>query len=101
MQTRGKVRGLADDIVFGNSAADNDHSGGDPYASAQRFGQLQSRDRIDDRQGAPRRPLGIVLVRSGIAEIDQDPVAHISGDEAVETLHYLIDGMVIGSDQVP
>ena len=34
----------------------------------------------------PDRPLGIVLVRLRIAEIDEHPVAHVLGDKAAEAL---------------
>ena len=37
-----------------------------------------------DAQPRPDRPLGIVLMRSRVAEIDQHAVAHVLGDKAVE-----------------
>ena len=39
-------------------------------------------DRLDHRKPSPNRPLGVVLVRLGIAEIRQYPIAHVLGDEA-------------------
>ena len=48
-----------------------------------------------------RRALGIVLTRVRIAEIDQDAVAHIAGDEARETPYDLGHRVVIGANQVP
>jgi len=40
-------------------------------------------------------------VRARIAEIDHDPVAHISCYETIETPHDVGDGPMIGGDQVP
>jgi hypothetical protein len=46
------------------------------------------------------RPLGIVLMRSRIAEIDRHAVAHVLGDEAIEPGDPLGDGAVIGRDDL-
>src|SRR5215813_13270036 len=32
-------------------------------------------------QSCPHRPLGVVLMRSRVAEIDQNPIAHVLGDK--------------------
>ena len=42
--------------------------------------------RLDERQPGAHRALGIVLVRLRIAEIDEDAVAHVLGDEAAEAV---------------
>ena len=41
------------------------------------------RDRSDDFQPCSDRPLSVVLMRTREAEIDQHPIAHELGDEAV------------------
>ena len=46
--------------------------------------RLEPADGLDQLQTGADRPLGIVLVRLRIAEIDQHAVAHVLGDEAVE-----------------
>jgi hypothetical protein len=58
----------------------------------------QLADRFDERQSRPYRALGIILVRMRIAEINEHPVAHIFGDEAVEPGDRLRDALVIGAD---
>ena len=60
----------------------------------------EAADRLDHRQPGAHRPLGIVLMRLRIAEIDQHPVAHVFGDKAVEAADRLGDGAVIGADQL-
>jgi hypothetical protein len=40
-------------------------------------------------------------MRTRIAEIDQDPIAHISRNETLEALHDFGDSMMIGADKVP
>ena len=60
----------------------------------------KSADRLDHRQPGAHRPLGIVLMRLRIAEIDQHPVAHVFGDKAVEAADRLGDGAVVGADQL-
>jgi hypothetical protein len=41
---------------------------------------------LEHRQARVRRALGAVLARLGVAEVDEDAVARISGDVAVEAL---------------
>ena len=48
------------------------------------FVQLEVRYSVDHGQGASRRSFGIVFAGARIAEIDQDPVAHISRDKTLE-----------------
>ena len=59
----------------------------------------KSADRLDHRQPGAHRPLGIVLVRLRIAEIDQHAVAHVFGDKAVEAADGVGDSAVIGADR--
>ena len=49
---------------------------------------------------AERAPLGVVLMRLGIAKIDQDTVAHVFGDKPGETGDRLGDAAVICADDV-
>ena len=52
---------------------------------AGRAGQgVEARDRIDEGQARPDRPLGVGFIGLRVAEIDQGAVAHIAGDKAVE-----------------
>ena len=51
----------------------------------------QSTDRFDERQPGAYRPLGIVLMRLWITEIDEHAISHVLGDEAVKPAHGLGD----------
>ena len=89
LQPGGEVRGLADDPALlrralADQIADHGEPGGDAEPHAQILSRRQSADRLDHRQPGAHRPLGIVLMRLRIAEIDQHPVAHVLGDKAVE-----------------
>ena len=53
-----------------------------------------------DAQPRPDRPLGIVLMRLRVAEIDQHAVAHVFGDKAVELGDDFGDGAVIRGDDL-
>ena len=55
-------------------------------------------DRFDEGQSGPDRALRIVLVGLGVAEIDEHPVAHVFGNEAVEPSDCLRDAFMIGAD---
>ena len=48
-----------------------------------------------------RSPLGVILMRPRIAEIDQHPVAHVFGDKPVEAAYRVGNGAVIVPDQLP
>ena len=105
LQPGGEVRGLADDpaLLCGALAeqiADHGEPGGDAEPHPQILPRRQSADRLDHRQPGAHRPLGIVLMRLRIAEIDQHPVAHVFGDEAVEAADRLGDGAVVVPDQL-
>jgi hypothetical protein len=45
---------------------------------------IEATDSVDRTEPGADRPLGVVLVRSRIAEIDQDAIAHVFGDKALE-----------------
>ena len=106
LQPGGEVRRLADDRLllrraFADQIADDHQPGGDPDARLQLDGfDIEATDRVDHAQPRPDRPLGIVLVRSRIAEIDQHAVAHVLGDKAVEAPTTLGNGAVIGGDDL-
>ena len=105
LQPGGEVRGLADDpaLLCGTLAdqvADHGEPGGDAEPHAQILPRRQSADRLDHRQPGAHRPLGIVLMRLRIAEVDQHPVAHIFGDKPVEPADRIGDGAVVGADQL-
>ncbi len=48
---------------------------------------VEAADGVDGTQARPDRALGIVLIRLRVAEIDQDSVAHVFGDKAIEAGH--------------
>ncbi len=91
LQTGGEVRRFADDRLFlrrafADQVADDHQPGGNADARLQLDGfDIEAADGIDYPQPRPDRPLGIVLMCSRVAEIDQDTVAHIFGDKAIES----------------
>ena len=75
LQPGGEVRGLADDAALlcgtlADQIADHGDPGGDAEAHLQILLRRQSTDRLDHCEAGAHRPFGIVLMRSGIAEID-------------------------------
>ena len=90
LQPGGEVRRLADDRLllrraFADQIADDHQPGGDADAGLQLDGfDIEAADGVDHAQPRPDRPLGIVLMRSRVAEIDQHAVAHVLRDKAVE-----------------
>src|SRR5215471_2811994 len=63
-----------------------------PLKRSARFKPSNRRNQLQPR---PHCSLGIVLVGLRIAEVREDPVAHIFCDEPVETTYRLGDGLVI------
>jgi hypothetical protein len=55
----------------------SDEASGDADLNVQRLLCGKPADRFDDREPGASRALGVVLVRLGIAEINQHPIAHI------------------------
>ena len=106
LQTGGEVRRFADDRLLlrralADQIADDHQPGGDPDARLELDGfDIEATDRVDDAQPRADRPLGIVLMRPRVAEIDQHAVAHVFGDKAVEAGDDLGDGAVIGGDDL-
>ena len=103
LQACGQIRRLANDPAFlgfpgANKITDNDQARRDPDAHLERILGAQLADRFDERQPRPHRALGVILMRARIAEIDQHPIAHVLGHEAVEPGDRLSDALVIGAD---
>ena len=104
LQTGGEVRRLADDRLllrraFADQIADHHQPGGDADPRLQLDGfDVEAADSIDQSQPRPDSPLGIVLMRPRVAEIDQHAVAHIFGDKAIEPGDDFCDGAVIRGD---
>jgi hypothetical protein len=71
-----------------------------PETHIQRLRRSEPPDRLDDGEPGAHRPFGIVLMRLRIAEIDQDAVAHILGDKAVQVADRLGDSAVVVADQL-
>ena len=106
LQTGGEVRRLADDRLLlrrscADQIADDDQPGGDADARLQldRF-DIEAADSVDRAQPRAHRPLGVVLMRLRVAEIDQHAVAHVPGDKAVEPGDHLGDRAVIRGDDL-
>ena len=59
---------------------------------------IEAPDSVDQAQPRPDRPLGIVLMRSRVAQIGQYAVAHVLGDETIEPGDDLGDDAIIGGD---
>src|SRR4029077_20869284 len=82
LQAGGEVRRLTDNRLFlgracTNQIADDHQPGGNPDARLDLDGfDIETTNSVDGAQPRPDRPFGVVLVRSGVAEIDQYAVAH-------------------------
>jgi hypothetical protein len=106
LQPGGEVRRLTDDRLFlrrsfADQIADDHQPGGDPDACLELDGfDIEATDSVDRAQSRPDRPLGVVLMRLWVAEIDQYAVAHVPGDEAVEPGDNFGDSAVIRGDHV-
>jgi hypothetical protein len=61
---------------------------------------IEAADSVDCAQPRSHRPLGVVLMRLRVTEIDQYAVAHVAGDEAIEPSDNLHDGAVISGDDL-
>ena len=82
--------------------ADDHQPGRDPYPGLQCDGfAVEPAHRIDDAKTRTDSPLGIVLMRPRVAEIDQNAVTHVLGDKAIELGDHFGDGAVVGADQLP
>jgi hypothetical protein len=88
-------RAIADQI------ADHHQPGSDADTRLElgRF-NIEASDSVDHVQPRPDRPLGIVLMRSRVAEIDQHAVAHVFGDKPFEVPDDFRDGAVVCGDDL-
>ena len=91
LQPRCQVRRLAQDAALLRLAgpdqiADHHEPGRNPdaYLAAARERASRAAHRANDVEPGPHRPLGVVLVRMRIAEVDQHAVAHVFRHEPVE-----------------
>ena len=89
LQARRKVRRLADDAALlrltrSDQVADHDQPGRNADTGLQRSAGLQRTHRCDQLQPRPHRPLGVVLMRLRIAEVDEHAVAHVLRHEPAE-----------------
>jgi hypothetical protein len=57
-------------------------------------------DRLHYRQPRANRVFGVSLVRLGIAEIDQNAVTHVFGDEAAETPDHVGHAFMVSGDHI-
>ena len=106
LQAGGQVRRFADDRLFlrrafADQIADNHQPGGDPDARLQLDGlDVEATHRIDRAQPRSHRPLGVVLMRLRVAEIDQYAVAHVPGDKTIALGDFCGDSAVIRGDDL-
>jgi hypothetical protein len=106
LQTGGEVRCFPDDRLLlrralADQIADDYQPGGDPDTRLELDGfDIEATDSVDRAQPRPDRPLGVVLMRLRVAEIDQYAVAHVPGHEAIEPGDDLGNGTVIRSDDL-
>jgi hypothetical protein len=107
LQSRGEARRLADHRLLlsrplADQLADHDQAGGDPDPRRERSARrrLQTRQRIDNRKPRPDRPLGLVLVRRGPAEVRQHAVAHVLGDMPAPTFDHRRAAAMVGAEHL-
>jgi hypothetical protein len=106
LQPRGEVRRFTDDRLFlrrsfADQIADDHQPGGDPDARLELDGfDIEAADSIGHAQPRPDRPLGIVLMGSRVAEIGENPVAHVFCNEAIKPGNYFSDRAVVGGDDL-
>ena len=76
--------------------------GMDPQAHGQlhplllRQAGIELAQGLDHPQPGPHRPLGVIFVRQGIAEVDQQAIAEILGDMPLKAGDHLGAGVLIG-----
>jgi hypothetical protein len=107
LQPRRQVRRLADRNALRRVAgprllADDNLPRGD--ADARLNGHagrgLHRADRIEDGKTGAHGLLSVMLVRRGVAKIDQHPIAQILGDKAVKLRHHTRGDLVEGGDPI-
>jgi hypothetical protein len=111
LQAGGEVGGLAERQLFlpGTSPhLTHDHQPGmDPQAYGQVHAPLLRQARIElaqglhDPQPGPPGPLGVILMRQGVAEVDEQAIAEILGDMPLKAGNHLGAGLLIGPHHLP
>ena len=106
LQTGGEVGGLAQGQLFLPGAASDlthhDQPGVDPQAHGQlhapllRQAGIELPQGLDDAQPGPHRPLRVILMRQGVAEVDQQAIAEILRDMPLKAGDHLGAGVLIG-----
>jgi hypothetical protein len=71
-----------------------------PIRTFQRLLCGEPAGRLDDREPGAGRALGVILMRLGVAEIDQHAIAHILGDKAAKAADGVGDTAMVGADDL-
>src|SRR6516162_5256237 len=105
LQAGGEVWRLADHapLLRGTSTdqiANDDEASGDTNPHVQRLLCGEPADRVDDREPGASGALGIVLMRLGIAEINEHAVAHIFGDKTAKAGDRVSHTAMVGADDL-
>ncbi len=103
LQARREVRRFADDRLFLRGAfadqiAHHHCAGRDADAHFQLEIGPQISYSLDQREPGAHGLLGVILVRLGIAEIEENAITHVAGDDALIAADDLRDASVISPD---
>src|SRR5262249_42089219 len=105
LKTSGEVWRFADyglflRCTFADQIAHHHLTGFDANPAGEHFAlwRVLLRDRLDHGQTRPDRPLGLVLMCSRPAKIDEDAIAHVLGNEAVVAADRSCDAAMIGTN---
>lgn len=106
MQSCCEVWGLADNVPFlclasTDKAAYDNQTGANTYPDSEPFGCLELANSLDESQTRSYRPLGVVLVASREAKIDQHTIAQVPSDETIVPADRLGDTFLIHTNQFP
>ena len=107
LEAGGEVRGLADHRLLlrrtlADQVADHDQPGrdADPGLERRAGARRQGADGAHRLEARAHRPLGLALVRPGLAEVGQHAVAHELGDVALEADDRAGTGVLVGADDL-
>jgi hypothetical protein len=108
LESSGKIGRLTDYVLLlgrscSNQVADHNKAGRDPDPNLQRRTGMRCElwNRLDKTERGTNRALRIMLMRSGIAEIGENAVAHVFRDEATIALEQFRAAAMIGADDAP
>jgi hypothetical protein len=93
-------RAMLGEQTFEGRRENLSQANGNPDASLELGGFDEANDSVDDRQPRPNRTLGIVLMRSRVAEINKHAIAHVFRDKAIEPGDGLGYGAVVDGDDL-